>query len=77
MNEDTKNWLTAISGISEPREAFIIQHYESELDKDDDAQKKLDKKREILEERIDQLNELEKLCKMIKEDMQEQLRVIS
>ena len=75
MNEETESWLAAISGITEPREAFIIQHYEPELNKDDDAQKKLDKKREILEERIEQLNELDSLCKMIKEDMQEQLKV--
>lgn len=77
VNEETESWLVSISGITEPREALIIQHYESELNKDGNAQKKLDKKREILEERIEQLNELEKLCKIIKEDIQEQLRAIA
>jgi len=77
VSEETKNWMAAISDISESHEAFIIQHYEAELNKDDDAQKKLDKKREVLEERSKQLNELENLCKIIKDNIQEQLRIIA
>jgi len=77
VSEETKNWMAAISDISESHESFIIQHYEAELNKDDDAQKKLDKKREVLEERSKQLNELENLCKIIKDNIQEQLRIIA
>jgi len=76
IDENTKNWITAISGITKSQEALIIQLYESKLNKDEKEQRELDKKRDDLQKHIEQLNELEVLCKIVKQDMQEQLNDI-
>jgi len=77
VDENTKSWITAISGVTKSQEALIIQFYESKINEDEKEQRKLDKKRDDIQQRIEQLNELDSLCQMVKQDMQEQLKILN